>query len=163
MKKLLQSALALVVLAVAAWLGIDLGDQGGSQPTATAPSATTADAQHAPQGDLDRDLQRLARAAQARESGFMVTVPGEVIRLLPDDNEGSRHQKFLVRLANRQTLLVAHNIDLAKRVPLQRGDQLGLRGQYEWNDRGGVLHWTHHDPKGWRDGGWIDHNGVRYE
>ena len=29
-------------------------------------------------------------------------------------------------------------------------------------ERGGVLHWTHHDPDGRRPGGWLEHEGRRY-
>lgn len=112
---------------------------------------------------LDTGVARIARAHAARESGFMVTVEGEVERVLADDRDGSRHQRLLVRLADGRTLLVAHNIDLADRVPVEKGDRLRLRGQYEWNERGGVLHWTHHDPDGSHPGGWIEHAGRRFE
>ena len=93
----------------------------------------------------------------------MITADGTVDRVLPDDNDGSRHQKFIVRLANDHTILVAHNIDLADRVPLDRGDAVRFHGQYEWNDRGGVIHWTHHDPRKRHEEGWIEHDGKRYE
>ena len=76
-------------------------------------------------------------------------------RLLTDDNEGSRHQRFVLRLPGRNTLLIAHNIDLAKRVPVGMGDRIKFRGMYEWNELGGLVHWTHHDPHGIEDGGWI--------
>jgi hypothetical protein len=75
--------------------------------------------------------------------------------VLSDDNQGSRHQRFILKLESGHTVLVAHNIDLADRVPLTRGDVVTLRGRYEWNDRGGVIHWTHHDPEGRGPGGWI--------
>lgn len=113
--------------------------------------------------DAEPGAERIARAFAARESGFMVTVEGEVEKLLPDDRDGSRHQHFLVRLAEGPTLLVAHNIDLAERATLEAGDWLRLRGQYEWNDRGGVLHWTHHSPDGDHPSGWIEVGGRRIE
>ena len=97
-----------------------------------------------------------------RRSGQMVTVAGLVDRVLADDSAGSRHQRFIVRLESGHTLLVAHNIDLARRVPLKVGDSVRVLGQYEWNDRGGVLHWTHHDPDGARPGGWVEWSGARY-
>lgn len=97
-------------------------------------------------------------------SGQMVEVKGRVSRLLSDDREGSRHQRFILTLGDGRTVLVAHNIDLAPRVPLEAGDTARVRGQFEQNERGGVLHWTHHDPDGSRrDTGWIEHEGRVYE
>ncbi len=100
---------------------------------------------------------------EARRSGQMVEARGEVSKLLPDDLDGSRHQRFIVRLDSGHTVLISHNIDLAERVAgLERGDAVLFRGQYEWNERGGVVHWTHHDPGGRRPGGWLEHRGERY-
>jgi hypothetical protein len=105
-----------------------------------------------------------AQTGAAWRAGQWVELSGTVQRLLSDDNEGSRHQRFILQLAQQQrTLLIAHNIDLAERVPLQRGDKVRLRGRYESNDRGGVIHWTHHDPQGVNSGGWIEYQGIRYQ
>lgn len=41
---------------------------------------------------------------------------GVVDRALSDDNDGSRHQRFILRLASGQTLLIAHNIDISLRI-----------------------------------------------
>lgn len=100
---------------------------------------------------------------EQRRSNEVVTVEGRVDRTLPDDEDGSRHQRFILRLASGHTVLVAHNIDLAPSVPLHAGDRVEVRGEYEWNDRGGVLHWTHHDPAGRHPGGWIRWKGETYE
>lgn len=100
---------------------------------------------------------------QSRASHTWVETNGNVTRLLPDDREGAAHQRFILRLASGRTLLVAHNIDLARRVPLQVGDAVRLRGRYEWNDKGGVIHWTHHDPGNPLAGGWIERSTVRYQ
>ena len=97
-------------------------------------------------------------------SGQQVQGDGTVIRLLSDDNDGSRHQRFIIRLDSGRTLLVAHNIDLAPRIEaLRKGDRVGFFGQYEWNDKGGVIHWTHRDPQGQHVPGWIEHAGRRYQ
>ena len=99
----------------------------------------------------------------ANRSGVMVESGGEVTRVLSDDVEGSRHQRFIVRLASGHTVLISHNIDLAPRIDgITTGDRVEFRGQYEWNGRGGVVHWTHHDPDGDRSGGWIEHAGHTY-
>jgi hypothetical protein len=84
---------------------------------------------------------------------------GTVVKVLPDDNDGSRHQRFIVRLSSGQTVLIAHNIDIAARVSsLNEGDVITFRGEYEWNPKGGVVHWTHRDPDGRHPAGWIKHD-----
>lgn len=108
--------------------------------------------------------QVLKQAYQSQQSDVQVRGSGVVIRVLRDDNVGSRHQKFILKLESRQTLLVAHNIDLAPRVPnLNVGDRIEFNGEYEWNSKDGVLHWTHHDPQGRHEGGWLKHNGRTYQ
>jgi hypothetical protein len=97
-------------------------------------------------------------------SGQQVRATGTVSRILPDDNDGSRHQRFILRLSSGRTLLIAHNIDLAPRVSsLQTGDTVSFYGEYVSNDRGGVIHWTHHDPQGRHADGWLEHKGRRYQ
>lgn len=97
-------------------------------------------------------------------SGQQVVASGQVIRILSDDNEGSRHQRFILELSSGQTLLVAHNIDLAPRIPmLSIGDTVRFNGEYEADPRGGVIHWTHHDPRGRHVTGWLEHRGKRYQ
>lgn len=80
---------------------------------------------------------------------------------MADDNDGARHQRFILDLRNGQTVLVAHNIDLAERLPLGIGDRVRFRGVYEWNDLGGLVHWTHRDPLGIEDGGFVKYR-TRY-
>ena len=108
--------------------------------------------------------QQLKQAYQNHQSDLQIQGSGTVSRVLPDDNIGSRHQKFILRLDSRQTLLVAHNIDLAPRIPnLKVGDVVQFYGEYEWNDKGGVIHWTHRDPGNRHAHGWLKHQGKIYE
>ncbi|MDY0265814.1 MAG: DUF3465 domain-containing protein [Sulfurospirillum cavolei] len=89
---------------------------------------------------------------------------GKVVKLLSDDNVGNRHQRFIVKLASGKTLLIAHNIDIAPKVaPLQEGGVVTFCGDLETNDKGGVVHWTHHDPHNHHNGGFLEYNGKRYE
>lgn len=112
----------------------------------------------------DGDASRASEAFVAPQSGQQTRGTGVVIRLLADDNDGSRHQRFILEVAGGRTLLIAHNIDLAPRVTgLKVGDTVEFYGEYEWNDKGGVIHWTHHDPNGRRVGGWLKHRGRTYE
>ncbi|MEM9208757.1 MAG: DUF3465 domain-containing protein [Pseudomonadota bacterium] len=97
-----------------------------------------------------------------RDSDTWQAVNGRVVSLLSDDEADERHQRLILDVRGGQTLLVAHNIDLANRVPVSLGDRLSLRGLFEWNPQGGLIHWTHHDPMGIEEGGFIEHNGKRY-
>ncbi|EIY4767177.1 DUF3465 domain-containing protein [Vibrio metoecus] len=106
----------------------------------------------------------LQQAYQSQQSDIQVQGFGQVAKVLPDDNDGSRHQKFILKLNSGQTLLVAHNIDLAPRIPnVKVGDSVEFYGEYEWNKKGGVLHWTHKDPQNRHAHGWLKHNGQVYE
>jgi hypothetical protein len=110
-----------------------------------------------------RDDGAIVRLYQEKRSGDVVEGVGTVERVLADDREGSRHQRFILRIGSGHTLLVSHNIDLARRIPgIAEGDEVLFRGQYEWNEQGGVLHWTHHDPAGRRQGGWLRYRGETY-
>jgi hypothetical protein len=105
----------------------------------------------------------IEQAFKAKKSDVQVSGRGVVIKLLKDDNKGSRHQKFLVQINAQQTLLFAHNIDLAPRVPVQAGDEISFYGEYVYNPKGGVMHWTHHAPQGDHVAGWVMHNGRKYQ
>ncbi len=119
-------------------------------------SSFTEESVHSEQGVTDAYQQQL--------SGLQVSGSGEVSHILSDDNKGSRHQRFILRLPSGDTVLVAHNIDLAPKIKdIKKGDTVQYFGQYEWNSKGGVLHWTHHDPAGRHVGGWLKHKGRTYE
>jgi hypothetical protein len=163
-------SLAAVLLAAVAWGITQLAGgktaDAGDQPRASEPSAAQP-AQKAPEQTTatnDGGAQRIVDAFRRRLSGVQVEVSGTVRALLADDNEGSRHQRFILELHGGHTLLVAHNIDLAPRVAgIAQGDRVEIAGQYEWSDQGGVLHWTHHDPRGQHAEGWIKHGGRTYK
>lgn len=113
-----------------------------------------------PSRDMPVSEARLGAAADDTQ----VRGSGVVTRILPDDEQGSRHQRFILRLPSGQTLLVAHNIDLAPRVSgLEVGDTVEYYGQYQSNPKGGVVHWTHRDPAGRHAAGWLKHDGETFQ
>jgi len=108
--------------------------------------------------------QLLAQAYQNQTSNLQIQAQAEVVKLLPDDKTGSRHQRFIVRLTSGQSVLIAHNIDLAGHVDgLKVGDRVEFYGEFEWNNKGGVIHWTHRDPAGRHVAGWIKHANLTYQ
>lgn len=106
----------------------------------------------------------IEKAFKNNQSDIQVGGSGKVIKILQDDTQGSQHQKFIVKLKSGQTLLIAHNIDIAPRInSLKVGDHINFYGEYEWNPKGGVVHWTHHDPSGRHEDGWLNHGGQLYD
>lgn len=107
---------------------------------------------------------KLGYAFENQVSNLQVEGSGTVEKLLQDDTEGSRHQRFILRVSREQTVLVAHNIDLAPRVEnMKKGDRVEFYGEYEWNKKGGVIHWTHRDPAANHVDGWIRHRNKLYQ
>ncbi len=151
MKKLV---LALVVL-VGAYYG--LNHSPALRQLAGSPSVQAT-------GAARESYSSLLAAIRDRRSGTQVSGEGRVTKLLADDNDGSRHQRFLLTIPSGQSLLVAHNIDLAPRLArLKTGDSVAFNGVYEWNAKGGLIHWTHRDPGGRHQAGWLKHSGQTYQ
>lgn len=150
---------AVIALLIAVYLGIDVQPQNSGSDTLTKQQSETT-----LQSSVQDDTAKIAQAFQQRKNDVQVQAAGTVIALLSDDNEGSRHQRFILELGNGQTLLVAHNIDLAPRIErLQKGDSVEFFGEYEYSDKGGVIHWTHHDPQKRHVDGWLKHQGSIYQ
>jgi hypothetical protein len=147
----------LLIVAIATALYIGYGKTNGFRQFTGAQSTYTSIEQP---GSFDL----IQAAFNEQRSGVQVQGEGVVSKLLADDTDGSRHQRFILTLPSGQTLLVAHNIDLAPRIAsLKSGDRVAFNGVYEWNAKGGVIHWTHHDPVGRHEAGWIRHAGQTYQ
>lgn len=155
--------MALLIGLPVAFLLQERGANVSTAPRAERPVRAPATGPTKP-ATVQLDDQEVVRAYQQRQSNVQVRGSAAVSRLLPDDNDGSRHQRFILQLSSGKTLLIAHNIDLAPRIPaLQVGDVVEFYGEYEWNNLGGVVHWTHHDPGGRHVGGWLRHEGRTYQ
>ncbi|MDR3232772.1 MAG: DUF3465 domain-containing protein [Planctomycetaceae bacterium] len=99
-----------------------------------------------------------------QRSNVQVSGSGVVTKMLKDDNEGGRHQRCILKLASGQTLLIAHNIDIAPRLDgLAAGDTVEFYGEYFYNSQGGGIHWTHRDAKSEHTNGWLKWNGKVYQ
>jgi hypothetical protein len=144
-------ALLLLIIAGAGWYVAD---------RVVVPSAEAANAAANPYSP--KDEVRLAFQAKARDR--RITAIGSVERILADDRDGSPHQRFIIRTSGGISLLIAHNLDLAPRLSgLNVGDAVTVVGEYVWNDKGGLMHWTHDDPQGRHAAGYIEWRGKRYQ
>jgi hypothetical protein len=55
----------------------------------------------------------------------------------------------------------------SKKIPktpkIKIGGIIKFYGIYEWNAKGGVIHWTHHDPNGKHIQGYLKYKGKIYQ
>ena len=169
MKKTNMSIGAVIVLLIAAFFGLDLNTNNKEhtqQPANSVGGGQNSQSNESSSFDQNQQngLSLIQQAFDRRQSNVQVQSIGHVKAVLADDNEGSRHQKFILGLENGLTVLVAHNIDLAPRIKnIRKGDTVEFYGEYEYTEKGGVIHWTHHDPQNRHVGGWLKYEGEIYQ
>ena len=151
--------LVVIILLLAAYLSFDFKEKQNTRITSSTTQTSVSDTNIS----VD-DQNKIMQAYQQQRSNIQVQAQGIVKAVLPDDNQGLKHQKIILKLENGLTVLIAHNIDLAPRIDgLKKGDQLEFFGEYEYNPKGGVIHWTHHDPQGKHIDGWLKYQGRMYQ
>src|SRR5690242_4437998 len=108
------------------------------------------------------DDRALCDAYAGQRSHVEVVADGTITRLLGvRPGVESPHEGFLLRLASGCTLIVRVevNTDFTGTIPLRPGERVSVKGEYEYYPLGGVIHWTHHDPRGRHENGYIDADG----
>lgn len=111
-----------------------------------------------------RGESAIMNAYNAKRSDVQINFTGRVKFTLPYDDIPPRHQNWVMELSNGHTVKISHNTDLAPKVPgLDKGDTVTVFGEYEYTAKGGVIHWTHHDPAKRHIGGYIRYKGKKYE
>lgn len=168
-KPMSRKILALVAVALGFfYLGRHV-EQNAIQRTEPSASGQTRISQNtaqitAPNTSQAQQSTSIARAFEQQQSDIPVQGTGQIIKELADDNNGSRHQRILLKLPDGLTILIAHNIDLAPRVDnIKAGDSIEFKGEYAWNAKGGVVHWTHRDPNRRHPDGWLKHQNRTYQ
>jgi len=150
MNKKRNKILSILALLISAYFANDYVNEGNNNT----PGTETNKQQKANNNQLESLIRK-------RQSNIIITIDAIVINVLSDDNQGDRHQRLILKVG-RNTLLLAHNIDLAPRVPVRKGDTIQVRGEYEWNEKGGVIHWTHKTNNKKHANGWIIFNNKKY-
>lgn len=105
------------------------------------------------------DYALLKALNERKQVSFIEGSELKVVKLLPDDTSGLRHQKWTVKLSDGRTLQAIYNLDMCERVPVKLGDSVAMGGQFIWTKQGGILHWLHRDPKRLRPDGYVHLNG----
>jgi hypothetical protein len=116
-------------------------------------------------GAAQPDDAAIVQDFQSHRSDVEVTADATVAQVLPDRVSATgTHEQFIIKLTSGDlTLLVEHNLSIAPRAPVAVGDHVIVHGEYIWNAQGGLIHFTHHDPEGRHEGGFIQDNGMTYD
>jgi len=106
------------------------------------------------------DNSRLESAFAEGRTGIWVSGHGTVVRPLGSD---AASQRFLVRISDELSIVLRHQIGDAGPVPADRGDTIAFQGRYEFHGGGGEIILTHADSAQPGGGGWVMHQGDRFE
>ena len=116
-------------------------------------------------GTQSPDDRALCAAYSSTRSHVEVVADGTVTRVFGvAPGRVSPHEGFLFRLGSGCTLVVRveANTDFTGAIPLALGQHVLVKGEYEYYSLGGVIHWTHRDPRGRHEGGYIEAGGRMY-
>jgi len=99
--------------------------------------------------------EQVINQLKARNGRSEVLVQGVVERLLPTDNVGIRHEKFVINVGSIP-IYIAHDISIAPAIALKPGDTVTICGEFlPVGPSHALIHWTHHDPQGTHPAGYI--------
>lgn len=156
--RVLAAVLVISTITNSAQAYIELDKKGGGGGAYTGRGDQAQSVNNAPADD-----SQIVSANKGRQQVFFVSGANlEVIKILPDDTQGLPHQKWVGRCSDGSTVLIVYNSDMGSRVPVQIGDKFSVGGQYIWTPAGGLVHWTHYDPKHIRPDGFVLLNGTAY-
>jgi hypothetical protein len=114
-------------------------------------------------GEAPVSNDRLIESFQQGRTGIWVSAEAPVAQVVGDEELRGTFQRFTIRPSDDFVVTVRHSLDDSERVPVERGDVVRAQGFYEWDARGGFISRTHADPDQPGGGGWIEHEGTRYD
>ena len=115
------------------------------------------------QGETPISNDRLLESFEQGRTGIWVSAEGPVVQLLGDEDIAGQRQRFTIKPRDDLAVQVRHSLVDSSRVPVEPGDIVRVQGYYEWEARGGFISRTFSDPDQPGGGGWIEHEGERYD
>jgi hypothetical protein len=113
--------------------------------------------------NFSSDNKLFTRAWQQRLSGVQLSLEGKISRVFSSMETEAGQQKFSLQLAQGQVVTVIHDVRLGSAIEdLAEGEIIEVFGEYQWAPDGGVIHWTHRDPEGNRQAGWVRYKDRLY-
>ena len=111
--------------------------------------------------------QALVKILKAAGVDFAVLGPEETCT---GDVARRAGNEFLFQMMAEQNIETFNNYGVKKIVTFcphcyhtLKNEYPQFGGEYEWNEKGGIIHWTHHDPAGRHADGWLKHNNRIYQ
>lgn len=107
----------------------------------------------------------LCRAFAQHASGVEVTVGGTVTGLLGTRTGPSGpHEGFFLYVDGGcdANVRVETNVAFTGPIPLHAGERVVVKGEYEYDGLGGVVHFTHREREGHHPGGFVEVGGTYY-
>jgi hypothetical protein len=104
------------------------------------------------------DNGSICRAYTQQASRKEVIAQGTIVDVLGEsEGRGGEHEGYLLKLDGDCDLLlrVETNLSITGPIPIRRREQVIVKGEYEYDAEGGVLHWTHHDPSARHVAGYV--------
>jgi len=115
------------------------------------------------QGEAPISNDRIIESFEQGRTGIWVSAEAPVVQLLGDEDISGRRQRFTIRPEENVVVQVRHSLDDSTRVPVEPGDVVRVQGYYQWDARGGFISRTFSDPDQPGGGGWVEHEGQRYD
>ncbi|HET9030097.1 MAG TPA: DUF3465 domain-containing protein [Candidatus Aquilonibacter sp.] len=110
--------------------------------------------------------KRICDAYGGQLTNGEVVADGTVRQILGERRGRSGdHEGYLIQLGGDCDLVlkVETNTDITGPIPLRPGERVVVKGVYIYNPMGGLIHWTHHDPGGRHEGGFVKAGGLLYQ
>jgi len=114
-------------------------------------------------GEAPISNERLLESFELGRTGIWVSAEAPVVQLLGDEDIGGKRQRFTIQPAEGVVVQVRHSLDDSTRAPVEPGDIVRVQGYYQWDARGGFISRTFGDPDQPGGGGWLEHEGQRYD
>lgn len=161
MKKLLDLFAFLVVPAIIASCAVPQQDLQPLNQQDVTPVQTKVD-------DIDSIVSAQSLTGQPQQTIINDVFTGVITEKLPDDNDGLKHELFMLKLTSSKysgkVIKIAHDITYAPYVPVVVGDPIEIKGDFLPDATPVmVLHWTHKSDNPKHASGYIKYKGKTYE
>lgn len=107
----------------------------------------------------------VCKAYAQMRSGVEVIADGRVVQVFGTRvGPSGPHEGFLLALHSgcRLVVRIETNVAFTGPIPLRNGNAVVVKGEYEYDPSGGVIHFTHRELRGYHASGYVETGGRFY-